>query len=322
MKYCLIFSFLLCSLGVFAQDVFEDVAYEPGLIKYEGLSNSTIEGLANRAFLNIKNYHSKTAQEEFDSILVMDKHNVLGLYGLAYCKFSDGDYENAIEMLDPVLNVNSKNAALYSLRARSYWALDNLAKAVDDFRKAVELGNGDLDILSLSECLFYSGDFNSCISEAEKYISKQDKKPEGYFVKGMAKSEMQDYLGATEILKKVVEVDEENSAGYYQMARNFLLLKENNKALKNLNKALEYDSKNYQALDMRAEIKYINHDYANAIIDCNSVIQLDEETKFAYLTRGKSNLKLGLKKDACADFKKALELGNKAAEELIGKNCN
>lgn len=322
MKYFFIFLLLQCYSIAFAQDVFEDVPYEPALIKYEGLNNAVIERLANNAFVNIKNYHSKTAQEEFDSILVMDKHNVLGIYGLAYCKFADGDYENAIEILNPVINVNSKNGALFSLRARSYWAIDNLAKAVDDFRISSELGSNELDILSLSECLFYSGDFNSCNAEADKYILKQEKKPEGYFVKGMAKSELKDYLGAIETLKKVVEVDEENSSGYFQMARNFFLLKENNKAIKNLNKALEYDSKNYQALDMRAELKYINHDYANAIIDCNSVIQLDEETKFAYLTRGKSYLKLGLKKDACADFKKALELGNKNAEELIGKNCN
>lgn len=322
-KNCILqFLFTILVCNSFAYEVFEDVAYEPSSIKYEGLSTPQIAESANRAFVAIKNYHSRTAQEIFDSILLIDKHNVLGVYGLAYCKFADGDYENSIEILTPLINVNTKNGALYSLRGRNYMVLENLPAAIDDFRKACEYNNDEKDRLSLSQCLFYSGDFAASTAEADKYIQVQATKPDGYYVKGLAQSELKEYVAANETLKKAVDIDPENSASYVQMSRNYLELKEANKAMKNINKAIEADSKNSQALDLRAELKYINHDYANAIIDCNTVIKLDNELKYAYLTRGKSYLKLGLKKDACADLKKAVELGNTDAQELMVKNCN
>ena len=306
---------------LFAQEVFEDVIYEPASISYEGKHSPEIQDYADRAFVAIKNYHSKTGQELFDSILLLDKNNLLGKYGLAYCRFADGDYEGAIELLSILIPVNASNPALFSLRGRCHMVLENQAKAIEDFRNAVNLNGDEKDLLCLSQCLFYSGDYNASIAEAEKFTSKQISKPDGYFVIGLAKSELKDYVGANEALKKACEIDPENSTAYFQLARNFLFQKETNKALKNINKAIELDRKNSPALDLRAEIKYLNHDYANAIIDCNTVIQLDDETKFAYLTRGKSYLKMGLKKDACADFKKAEELGNPLAAEQLAKSC-
>jgi len=325
MKFQWLQLLMICNLffitPTIAQQVFEDIVYEPVSIEYEGVHSPVIQDYADRAFVAIKNYHSKTAQELFDSILIIDKHNLLGLYGLAACKHADGDYEAAIEALTPLINVNPKNAGLFSLRARCFMVLDNMPKALEDFKIAVELTADEKDILSLSECLFYTGDYAASILEADKFSLKQNKKPDGFFVKGLAKSELKDFLGANEELKKAIDIDPENSTAYFQMARNFLLLKETNKAMKQINKALELDTKNAQALDLRAELKYLNHDYSNAIIDCNRVIQLDDETKYAYLTRGKSYNKMGLKKDACADFKKALELGNSDATEQLTKYC-
>ena len=57
-----------------------------------------------------------------------------------------------------------------------------------EFQDAIEYNAADNDILSLSECLFYSGDFNSSLTEADNYIKRQSQKSHGYFVKGLAKS--------------------------------------------------------------------------------------------------------------------------------------
>lgn len=305
-----------------AQQVFEDIIYEPSMIAYEGVNNSSITTIAERAFNNIKNYHSKTAQEGFDSILVMDKHNVLGAYGLAYCKFADGDYENSIELLNPLINVNLKNGFLYSLRGRCYMALDNLEYAAENFKKAKEYGANELDYLSLSQCLFYLGDFSNAILEADNYIAKQAIKPDGFIVKGLAKAGLKDYEAALAEMEKAIELNSKNSFIHYQTARICVEMKDYNKAVKSINKAIKLDAENSEAVQLRAEIKYELHDYTNAIFDCNKVLELGDGSATTYLIRGKSNLKIGLKKEACVDFKKALTMGNKEVEVLIAKSCN
>ena len=322
LQLTLLSAFIAFSIGTIkAQEVFEDVYYEPAPINYQGLDNSNTQAFASKAFDYIKNLHNRNAQELFDSILIMDKNNVLGTYGLAYCKFADGDYENSIEILDPLINVNLQNAALYSQRARNYMVLENLEKAIADFQKAAELGTNENDLLSLSECFFYSGDFNASVAEADSFIKKQTQKPIGYFVKGMAKSGLKDYADAIEEFNKVIEINPKNSVAYYHISRNNMLMQDFNKALKNINKAIKLDAENAEAFELRAEIKYNTNDYSNAIFDCNHLIEIDEASENTYLTRAKSYIKLGLKKEACADLTKAKQLGSKDVEDLMVKHC-
>ncbi len=304
-----------------AQEVFEDIVYEPRIILYEGLNTAQIENIANRAFENIKNYHNKTAQESFDSIVAMDKNNVLGHYGLAYCKFADGDYENAIEKLTPLINVNQKNGGLFSLRARCYMLLQNMDKAIDDFKNSLAYSPSENDQLSLSQCLFYSGNFEASVLEAEKYIRLQIQKPQGYFVKGLAKAGLKEYELAMEALDKACDLDSKNNMVFYHTARVLVEKGDLNKAVKSINKAIKLDVENSDAVQLRAELKYELHDYTNSIFDCNRVIELGDASNMTFLVRGKSNLKIGLKKEACADFTKAQQLGNAQATDLLLKSC-
>ena len=100
-----------------------------------------------------------------------------------------------------------------------------------------------------------------------------------------------------------------------------MLMQDFNKALKNINKAIKLDAENAEAFELRAEIKYNTNDYSNAIFDCNHLIEIDEASENTYLTRAKSYIKLGLKKEACADLTKAKQLGSKDVEDLMVKHC-
>jgi len=62
-------------------------------------------------------------------------------------------------------------------------------------------------------------------------------------------------------------------------------------------------------------------EFAEAIKDYTKTLELDPGNSLAYLNRGLAKAELGDKNNACLDFKKALELGNKKAEELISKHC-
>jgi tetratricopeptide (TPR) repeat protein len=323
-KHLVLLIAFFCSLlfaELRAQEVFDDIAYIPAPIEHQGTTTPKISELASSAFEAIKNRHNKDAQEAFEAIIAIDKYNVQGLYGLAYCQFADGEYEKSIELLEPLINVNQQNAALYTLRGRAYMALSNFDKAISDFEKSSSMDSEALDLLSLSQCLYYAGNFTEAVVQAEKFSAKQAQNPLGYFAKGMAKSGLKEYEAAIAELTKVTELSAKNSVAYYYISRNNVLMEDYNKALKNVSKAIKLNQEYVEAIDLRAEIRYNVHDYPNAIFDCNRVIELDGVSENTYLIRGKSNLKIGLKKEACADFAVAKKSGNQFADDLIAKNC-
>ena len=66
-------------------------------------------------------------------------------------------------------------------------ALSNFDKAISDFEKSSSIGSESLDLLSLSQCQYYAGNFTEAVVQAEKFIGKQAQNALGYFAKGMAK---------------------------------------------------------------------------------------------------------------------------------------
>ena len=62
-------------------------------------------------------------------------------------------------------------------------------------------------------------------------------------------------------------------------------------------------------------------EHRRAIADHTKAIELNPNDSMAYITRGKSNIKINKKDSAYLDFSKAGELGNREAYDLIEEYC-
>jgi tetratricopeptide (TPR) repeat protein len=64
--------------------------------------------------------------------------------------------------------------------------------------------------------------------------------------------------------------------------------------------------------------KFFIEDYQGAITCYTIAIELDEgKDAAAYISRGIASMKVGLKRDALADFRKAMKLGIPIQQELL-----
>jgi hypothetical protein len=81
------------------------------------------------------------------------------------------------------------------------------------------------------------------------------------------------------------------------------------------------DASNPVYFDNRALSKTEKQDYAGAIDDYSSSIELYPTDPETYYQRALVKMSMNNKYDACLDFKRAEELGSAEAKAALKKNC-
>lgn len=102
-----------------------------------------------------------------------------------------------------------------------------------------------------------------------------------------------------------------DEAGKHMEANNF------KKAAEAYTRAMEYNVDGLKTLGLRAQAYYLNHDYKLAVADFNKYIEASEggeDLAAAYFMRGASKLALDDEQGACADLKRAKEMGHDVKE--------
>ena len=88
------------------------------------------------------------------------------------------------------------------------------------------------------------------------------------------------------------------------------------------NKAIEKDSEYANAYYNRGVVKGKMNQFQDAHDDLTKALELNPLHHQALEYRGKMNLFLGNKEDACNDFKSAAEKGNAKAQADLESHCN
>tara|TARA_Y100001963_G_scaffold30937_2_gene42512 strand:- start:9 stop:800 length:792 start_codon:yes stop_codon:yes gene_type:complete len=154
---------------------------------------------------------------------------------------------------------------------------------------------------------------------------------------GDAKYDSNDYKGAFSDYNKAIVINPENAEAYYKRGKVKFALKDYGGAISDYDKAIELDSSLllgisvdcYPILIKRGLSKAKLRDHKGAINDFNEVIKFQEKQeqndpsalRILRKERGNSKNELGDLKGACEDWKKASELGDEEAAELLKENC-
>jgi tetratricopeptide (TPR) repeat protein len=93
-------------------------------------------------------------------------------------------------------------------------------------------------------------------------------------------------------------------------------------ALQDNKRALELDSRNIEIYKNNIGLKFQLEKFAEAIVDCNKVLEHEPNNAMIFFRRGEAKLKLNDKNGACLDWHNAVNLGYKEAMQTISKNCN
>lgn len=204
-----------------------------------------------------------------------------------------GKYQTAIEQIDKEVG-NQEISMLFGIRGTANYLLKNYSDAIYDITKSA---NTSEEIL-----------------------------PDFLFYRALAKSEVGDYFGAINDYDIIIPKGDEGqnydmATVYNNKAYSYVNLKNYEKALPLVSKALELDKSKWYIWDTRAEIYFNTKDYGKAINDATKAIQIQENSN-TFFIRGLAHIKLNEKELGCKDLSRAGELGKTEAYDEIKKHCN
>lgn len=127
---------------------------------------------------------------------------------------------------------------------------------------------------------------------------------------------------AIKILHRSLRLDSDNAQAMGLMGFLYGFLGDYDQALSILNSAINIDSSFIDNYYYRGLVNTLLYNFPKAIEDFDNYIINNSNYAKAYYDRGAAKLGTQKLSDACADFKKALELGYEDAERVINEYCN
>ena len=216
------------------------------------------------------------------------------------------NYKKAVETFSDVLKKATDDKLkkfCYIYRAFSYNGLDDYKNSIPDFDKAIDLDPADLA---------------------------------SYTDRGKAKAYTNNLNGAKKdflfILTKD-SIDEQGQAAFYYLAKIEYQEGKYDESIKYYDKIIELTPNDPELYFNRGAAEGMLMNSEGSIKDYDKAIVLKPDYKEAYANRGVAKINLLTKKgniqptkeqttDACADLKKAKQLGDKSVDDMIFIYCN
>jgi tetratricopeptide (TPR) repeat protein len=166
---------------------------------------------------------------------------------------------------------------------------------------------------------------NKDYKNAEQYFSKaiQSNKqdPNNYDWRGWAKFHQKKYKGAVSDFLIASELEPNNARHYQSIGHTKTWLDQWESAANYYTKAIEKDRSNPVYYFDRAEVNRINGKLKAALDDISESLRLDPQNGSYFNERGLIKLGLGQRESSCADFTRAIDLGNEDAKVNYRDNC-
>jgi tetratricopeptide (TPR) repeat protein len=203
--------------------------------------------------------------------------------GQAYLE--DGDSENALKNFHKALAVDPRFAPAHIGISRVMQGLGNYPAAFTELRKAAELGDNDVATGALWESAFLHRELKQMDIALDEY---------------------------TTVLKKGLVGKSRQALAIFQRGETYLRINQLDKALSDLNAAINLDSNVLLFHVMRAEAYLALNKPNQALTDLNVAIETSRKTTLSAFTHGVSNRMVSLYRKRAAIYQK---LGKKELAE-------
>ena len=210
------------------------------------------------------------------------------IYGSALISLAEGKFAETVKSVTTLLAEEPQNEKYLRLLARAQEAGGNQAGASSTYTHLINLGIPDAELLlKRAEAYKKTGETGKALEDVQKYIDLYPDSKKALSFAGRIESASGDNIRALEYFSDNIKLHPNDAECYVDRANSYFMSKTWNWAIKDYSMSLD----------------------------------LQPENSEVWLNKGIALLNSGDISDACHDFRKAFNLGNKKATELISRNC-
>lgn len=174
------------------------------------------EYFAQNNFVSAIDYYKKQIKKDSQNAYWYSQY--CGAESYLYEKDESVNLNETIKLCDKAISLDEKSADTYFYRGRIHQFLNSYGLAIEDYSKAIQLNSNYLKAYNNRAFLYMAKneqqnaneDYNKIINYNSNNMS-----PDDYYLKGNAKIEVKDYLGAIFDLNKAINLSNQKEVKYY-----------------------------------------------------------------------------------------------------------
>jgi tetratricopeptide (TPR) repeat protein len=317
------------------------------------------EALRYKSALEALNEHRlEAAKKEFYQLISQYPKNAEYWYWSGVTKTQLKDYSSALVDLNKSISLNAQLKDAYLFRHLANKETRNFQFALADISKYLEFYPNDTSARwSRYSLAIHMREFEEALNDGKWLIDKELGNDSLLEAQLHLLEETANYRHAIELLTQIIKKDAQNEKWYYKRAHMYYGAADHQKSLNDIERFLIVDPKNPSALKLRFDNhfymrnlptceKYIielieldakngiyhgdyghvllqKGDWSNAEKSFDKAIKLKSDALgYIYLGRGIARFNKGQRSEACADWERALLLGEMVSRNYLVKYCN
>jgi tetratricopeptide (TPR) repeat protein len=252
------------------------------------LDSNITEAYLNRGIAHHSLHNYTFAEADLLIYLRRQSTDLKAYYNLAVLYEDMDDYKQAIKFYTRYLNL-SPDLNIRQLRAMAYANIDSIGLAIKDLDICLQPNANDTSLWMCKGNVYYDANMNrEAIDAYNVILLLYPKHTEALYNRADAYCNLGQFDKALFDYQTLSANDLKEADYYFNIAFCQIQLKDNQNAILNLNKAIEYEFHDFGLLLTLRGIAYIN---------------------------------MNLKDEACSDWKHALQIGYKEAEKYVNEVC-
>lgn len=298
--------------------------YEPALAYTDAaldFDNSFSDALLLRAKIKVELGNKESATSDFLALKeIRPELGEVDFY-LAYIRFPGQADSSLIAHFDEAIRKGYKIPEAYYYRGLLNQQFGMHSKAIADFTEAINRRQDyALAYHNRASSKRLLGDMQGALQDYRLAVGIDHNFPQAFNNMGSVKIILGDFEGAIEDYTVAVNLDPQFFIAFNNRGCAYYSLGKYEEALTDFDKAIEMNATYIPALNNRADVFGKQEKYSEATEIFDGIINSDADFPKAYLNRGLIRELQGDLVGACADWKKASELGLKEADAYL-KEC-
>ncbi|MBN2654287.1 MAG: PEP-CTERM system TPR-repeat protein PrsT [Nitrospirae bacterium] len=222
------------------------------------------------------------AEDYYNQSVKKDPERASASIGLAAVYINSGKTDAAKNLLNSIITKNPKNTKAYYMLAAIESSANNIEKALEHYKKISEINPNDPEAHYRTGMIYLNkSDSENADKTAKLLVDKFPKVPHGYIMQGIMLFNKKSYRESIAILQKSISVRPTIPA-YYYLGLSHYALNENEMALSQIKRALEYNPKFSQARLVAAAIQIKQKRTDTAVEEIEKVINDDPKNSAAH----------------------------------------